>query len=298
MKINLIWLAFVAILAFASCKNDDVDTTPPLLQLKLGGAFVSDSAVLAINDTISFGIHAEGISSNLTYVKVDVVNSAGTSTIYDEGINTAVLDVNKTFFKGLEANDRYVVTVMDYNRNTTTASFTVLLDSLSTFGPIYHFSNLVIGYQSNTSDGHFIDASTGTIYTDASVAGHESEIDILAYYYLSSGSPSPSLVCPAQGDAQLQYPAIVGWTVKNATLYDYHTSDYGLVSEAQFDACNNDSLLLVSYDPTYVNQKCKFATAGKIIPFLTADGKKGLIKVIAADFVETGTMTIEIKIQQ
>jgi hypothetical protein len=70
------------------------------------------------------------------------------------------------------------------------------------------------------------------------------------------------------------------------------------VSEAQFDGCNNDSLLLVAYNSTYVSQKCKFATAGKIIPFLTVDGKKGLIKVTAADFVETGTMTIEIKIQQ
>ncbi len=298
MKIKLLWFALIAILVVASCKNDKVDTTPPLLQLKLGGAFVSDSAVLDINDTISFGIHAEGLSSNLTYLKVDVVNSAGTSTIYDEGINTAVLDVNKTFFKGLEASDTYVITVMDYNRNTITASFTVLLDSLSAFGTIYHFSNLVIGYQNNSVAGHFVDASTGAIYTDASVAGHESEIDIIAYYYLSSGSPCPSLVCPAQGDAQLQYPAIVGWTVQNATLYDYHTSDYGLVSEAQFDGCNNDSLLLVAYNSTYVSQKCKFATAGKIIPFLTVDGKKGLIKVTAADFVETGTMTIEIKIQQ
>ena len=298
MRAQNILFALVLLVAFSSCKKDDDTTTPPVLQLQLGGAYVSDNAVLAINDTISFGVHAEGISSNLTYFKVDVVSENGTTTIYDEGMNSKTFDATKIFFKGIPDEETYVITVMDYNRNTTSASFTVYRDSMSGFGPVYHFTNLVLGYQNNTTSGHFLDPNTGSIYDDATVGGHESDVDIIVYYYLSSGLPSPTLVCPALADAQAQYPAITGWTVQNATLYDYHTSDYDLVSAAQFDACSNDSLLIAAYNPTYVNQKCKFALTGKIVPFMTAEGKKGLIKVVSADQADTGTMTIEIKIQQ
>jgi len=297
MRAQYFLFALVLLVAFSSCKKDDAVQTPPVLQLQLGGAYVSDNAVLAINDTICFGVHAEGISSNLTYFKVDVVSENGTTTIYDEGMNSETFDASKIFFKGIADEETFVITVMDYNRNTTTASFTVFRDTLSGFGLIIH-SYLGLGYQNNTTYGHFLDPTTGSIYDEATVIGHESDVDIVVYYYLSSGSPSPTLVCPAQADAQAQYPSITGWPVQNATLYDYHTSDYNLISAAQFDACSNDSLLIAAYNPTYVNQKCKFALAGKIIPFMTADGKKGLIKVNAADHTDTGTMSIEIKIQQ
>lgn len=298
MKTSVFISVLVLFAVFSSCRKDDDMTTPPILQLQLGGAYVSDSAVLAINDTICFAVHAEGISSNLTYFKVDVVSDEGSSTIYDEGMNSKTFDATKIFFKGIADEETFVITIMDYNRNTTTASFTVFRDTMSGFGSIHHFTNLVLGYQNNASAGHFLDPVTGIIYNDATVSGHESDVDIVVYYYLSSGSPSPTLVCPAQADAQAQYPSIADWPLQNATLYDYHTSDYDLISAAQFDACSNDSLLLVAYNPTYVNQKCKFALAGKIIPFMTADGKKGLIKVISADQADTGSLTLEIKIQQ
>ena len=298
MRIQTFLFVLMLLVAFSSCNNDVDTTTPPVLNLQLGGAYVSDNAVLAINDSISFGVHAEGISSNLTYFKVDVVSENGTVTIYDEGMNVKTYDATKTFFKGIPDEEKFVITVMDYNRNISTASFTVYRDTMSGFGPIYHFTNLVLGYQNNNTSGHFLDPNTGSVFDNATVSGHESDVDIVVYYYISSGKPSPTLVCPAQSDAQIQYPAIAGWTVKNTTLYDYHTTDYELISAAQFDACSNDSLLIAAYDPSNVNQKCKFALTGKVVPFMNAEGKKGLIKVVSADLADTGTMTIEIKIQQ
>lgn len=298
MKKNLFLLLSLLMIGISACKKDQTDSTPPLLQLHLGGAYISDSSVLAINDSITFSVHAEGLSSNLTYFKVDVVSDEGTSTIYDEGMNTPVFDAEKVFFKGIPERETFVITVMDYNRNTSTASFTVFRDTLSGFGAILHFSNIVLGYQGNSTYGHYLDPTNGMVYSDANVTGHEQDVDIIVYYYLSSGQPSPTLVCPAQADAQTQYPSVAAWSVKNATLYDYHTSDYDLVTVAQFDACNNDSLILAAYNPAFVNQKCKYALSGKIIPFLLANGKKGLIKVQEADHSETGSMTLEIKIQQ
>lgn len=299
MKRNrLLFFALISGIILASCQNTDDENHPPILELGLDMIYTPDSAVLDINDSIVIGIHAEGVSSNLTYLKIEVVTTEGTTLIYDEGLNTRVLDVNKVFYKGLADEEKFVITVMDYNRQTATATITFFKNAGSAFGSIRYFPSVVLGYQSNTTFGHFLDPDSGVVYDEATSLGHEDLVDIIVYYYLSSGSPSPTLVCPAQSDAQITYPAVAAWPVKNATLYDYHTSDYGLISEAQFDACNNDSLILLAYNPAYVNQKCKFATAGKIIPFLTASGKKGLIKVISADLSDTGTMTIDIKIQQ
>ncbi len=297
-RVFVLLLFVVLSISFYSCKKEDDLNTPPILILELGGKNISDSAVLAINDTIRFGIYAEGVSSNITYFKVDVLSENGKTTIYDEGMNCKTFNATKVFFKGIPDKETFVITIMDYNRNTTSASFTVYRDSLSGFGPIYHFKNLTLGYQNNTSNGHYLDSRTGMIYNDSDVGGHESSVDIVAYYYVTSGNPSPTIACPAQSDIQANYPSITSWPVKNITLYDYHTSDYNLITAAQFDACTNDSLLVAAYNPTYVNQKCKFANTGKIIPFLTAAGKKGLIKVISADQSETGTITIEIKVQQ
>ena len=86
--------------------------------------------------------------------------------------------------------------------------------------------------------------------------------------------------------------------MKNSTLYDYKTSDNDLVSEAQFDAAMNDSLLVAGYKPQNVSGLCKFCYTGKVIPFKTTGGKYGMVKVIRADETEGGSMEIAVKIQE
>jgi hypothetical protein len=88
------------------------------------------------------------------------------------------------------------------------------------------------------------------------------------------------------------------WGVRNQTLYDYYTSDNNLVTVAKFDEAANDSLLVNAYRPGSVSGQSKFAFTGKVVPFRTADGKYGLIKVIHADETPSGEMEIAIKIQK
>lgn len=57
-------------------------------------------------------------------------------------------------------------------------------------------------------------------------------------------------------------------------------------------------LLMVASNPAYVNQKRKFAAAGKIVPVRTHGGKMGLVKASSADLSDTVSTTIDIKIQQ
>jgi hypothetical protein len=150
----------------------------------------------------------------------------------------------------------------------------------------------------NNEFDHFLDLKTGIGYDQPDVTGHEPEIDLAAFFYITSGKPSPTLTCPAYPSAQTWYPVFEGWPVKNSTLYDYKTVDNDLVTSEQFDAAENDSLLVVGYKPQNVSGLCKFCYTGKIVPFKTADGKHGMIKVIRADEQDDGSMEIAVKIQQ
>jgi hypothetical protein len=88
------------------------------------------------------------------------------------------------------------------------------------------------------------------------------------------------------------------WAVQNSTVYDYFTTDNNLISIAEFDAAQNDSLLVNGYKPESVSGTCKFCFAGKVIPFKTNQGKYGLLKVLHADEVDTGYIELAIKIQK
>jgi hypothetical protein len=71
-----------------------------------------------------------------------------------------------------------------------------------------------------------------------------------------------------------------------------------MVSLDDFNAAKNDSLLVNSYGPQNVSGLCKYCYTGKIVPFKTASGKYGLIHVVRADEVDTGSIEIEVKIQE
>jgi hypothetical protein len=71
-------------------------------------------------------------------------------------------------------------------------------------------------------------------------------------------------------------------------MYDYYTSDNNLVTPAQFELAANDSLLVNAYRPGSVSGQSKFAYTGKVVPFRTADGRYGLLRVIRADETPAG----------
>lgn len=85
------------------------------------------------------------------------------------------------------------------------------------------------------------------------------------------------------------------WQTRNYTKYDIRANN-GVTQQAFADA-HNDSLLIVSYDDVWGKRKYKWAVAGTFIPFMTQQGKKGLIRVIQADEQAAGIIEFEMKIQ-
>jgi len=282
-----------------SCTKEESIHTASLI-LKTGVNYTVDQAVIPVGGTIRIGVLASGSGSPLTYIRIERITGVDTLTQLDRGIyyGSEGLDADYTFAKDTAAMEIWRIMVMNADRDTAVKSITVLRGEGFDYGDINYFQSVTLSYQNNTTAGHYLDADKGLVYNEGNITGNENEIDILAYYYITSGLSSPTLTCPGYTSATGYYPELAGWSSKNNTLYDYNSSDNDLVSPVDFDAATNDSLLITAYRPDKVSGNCKYCYTGKVIPFKTQAGKYGLLKVISADETDSGTITFAIKIQQ
>jgi len=272
----------------------------PSLILKTGNAYTKSGAIIPIGGTIKIGVLASGAGAPLTHIRIDRITHYDTLTQLDRGIyvNSEGLDVDYTFSKDTASIEHWRILVMNADRDTAIKILTIYKGSGSAYGPIHNYKNITLSYQSNHSFGHYLDTHTGKTFDEVTVSGHEQEIDVLAYYYITSGLSSPTFTCPGYTASVGFYAQMTVWPIKNNTLYDYRTSDNNLVTPNQFDVATNDSLLVTAYKPDKVSGNCKYGYTGKIIPFKTQDGRYGMVKVLQADESEAGTIKIDIKIQK
>ncbi len=292
-------LFFALAVAIVSCKQEEEINRASVI-LKTGVAYTSQGEMISPGGKIMIGVLASGAGSALTYLRIERIIGQDTSVQLDRGIYAGAKGYNEdfTFPKGTSESELWRILVMNADRDTATASITVRKGEGVDYGPIHHWGPLSIGMQNNASTASYLCLSNGEVYDAVSVSGNEAIIDLVPYFYITSGLPSPTLTCPGYTSAVGYYPFIINWTVKNTTLFDYYTADNSLVSPSQFDAAANDSLLVTDYNPSKVSGNCKFAYAGRIVPFKTQTGKYGMIKVISADENEEGSILMEIKIQQ
>ncbi len=292
-------LVFLA-LVISFCTEENSTDEFPFIILKNGNEYTPDGARVPAGGQMKFGISAVGGSAAITDFRVKRIAGGSDIVEMDKGIfiTTGGIDTALVFVKGDAEQETWNFFIMNANRDTASISLNVFKGDGSAYGEIFYYPSITLGYPAGDHNEHFLDLKSGIAYTLENVAGHEQEIDLAAFYYTSSGKSSPTLTCPAYPSAQTYYPGFADWTVKNSTTYDYKTSDNDLVSIAQFDAAENDSLLVAGYKPQNVSGLCKFCYTGKVIPFKTAHGKYGMVKVIRADENEGGSIEIAVKIQQ
>lgn len=291
--------AIIFLLVIAGCTPVEQETTP-LILLRTGSAYTADGSYVAPGGTLRFGLSVSGGGGAITNLVVRRISDGETVTEADRGmfISYGGLDTTLTYTRGYGQVEKWVFSVMTSGRDTASASLTVLKGAGSAWGGINHHPSIRIGLQENSTLPHFVDLHSGTAYNASGVTGHEAEIDMAAFWYLTSGTSSPTLTCPAYSSALTYYPLFGSWSVKNQTMYDYYTSDNNLVTQAQFELAANDSLLVNAFRPGSVSGQSKFAYTGKVVPFRTADGKYGLLMVISADETPSGEMEIAVKIQK
>ena len=301
LKTCVFLLPAICILFLVACKKDE-NNLPPVITFKTGSQFTSNNSVVMVGHSLHFGIQARGNGVNITNFTIKKILGNNTViTVMDTGMNAMNLDIDKIFYQNVEPVVTWTFTVMDRNRMTSQLSLKVYKDSNSAFGGIYYLPDVKMGYQLNTQFGHFLDISTGKTYFEDSAAMFPDKIDILTYYIVD-GTPSPVFSSPGEMDnysteAMTYYPSIPHWATRKYTLWDISV-DNTPVSAAAFDNAHNDSLLIVGYHEVWGKKKFKWATTGRVIPFITAAGKKGMIKVINAELSESGTIEFALKIQQ
>lgn len=300
MKVYKLFLIPFIFHFFISCSEEDLSETNPDISLRTGTEFTADNAEIPVGGKITFGIKANGDGAAITNLTVQRATENGTITELDQGmfIKNGELDTSLIFIKSSAQREMWTFSIMNDHRDVASTSMIVNLGTGSAYGEIDYFPSVSIGYQENSEFPHYLDLNTGIAYDDSNISGNESAINLVSYYYLSSGTSSPTLSCPSYETARSFYPAINNWSTQNSTLYDYETTDNDLVSTAEFDAAQNDSLLVNAYIPSSTSGTCKYCYTGKIIPFKTNQGKYGLLKIIRADEENTGSITVAIKIQK
>jgi hypothetical protein len=296
LRISL--LVFLA--SFISCQEEEPVVTYPFILLETGNEFTQAGDRVPVGGQLKFGISAVGDGSAITNLRVKRITESDAITELDKGIYIATggIDTVLSYTKSGAETETWNFFIMNENRDTASVFIDVMLGDGSAYGDILYFSSIILGYQANTEFPHYLDLDSGYAYSSANVGGFEPAVDLAAFFYYTSGKASPTLTCPAYPSAQAYYPDFAGWQVKNATQYDYYSTDNDLVSPEEFDSAENDSLLVAGYKPQNVSGLCKYCYTGKVIPFKTSGGKYGMVRVIRADEEEGGTMEIEVKIQQ
>ncbi len=285
--------ALVLLICLITCWGcRDTEQHIPTIYLKTGAPCTPDGATVAFNDDVVTGVVADGGGANITMLTVTVESETGKKTVLDSGTNIAVLDWTKAFPKGDGWNETWTFTVMNRDRQQASVSMHIYKDSSSAYGLITTYPSVILGCQSNTATRNFFDPVQGLYYFPAEVTTSiEPSIDIAFYY---DASDSYTAFSPGCTSAELYYPCFTSWGTLNYTAWDIHT----VVSAASFDNATNDSLIVASYDEVYGKKKYKFLTVGGVVPFKTAAGKKGLVKIISTTGNETGTVECAIKIQK
>jgi hypothetical protein len=300
MKSFILLLAFLLlVILFSACKKD-AKILPPSIILLSGPPYTADGSVIAVGHPILFGIRATSGSANITNLVVKkIIPDGSVKVVLDSGMNTTGFTLERTFYQNVEDTARWTFQLMDRNRLFATTALTLYKDPNSTWGGIFEYNSLTMGYQGSTEFGQFLDPSTGHVYFSDTASLYPAIIHIITYYFVDEELPSPTFSSAGElgGGITEYYPVIESWPVKNYTKWDISV-DSDPVSAAAYESCHNDSLLIVSYDEVWGKRKFKWADPGDIIPFMTSTGKKGLIRVLSADHNPSGKIIFSMKIQQ
>jgi len=286
-------LSFVIISAsffVAGCSKVE-DPILPTITFKQDAGYVSANTAANYGDTLNFGIT---VKSNGTDNLAKFQLFANDQQLLDSTINLANFTIDFVTTKSVLDKDVWKFVTTDIAGNTKTDSIVVT----GSFGEIFIYSSKTLGAQNNTTEKGFISYSnsTATQYTQDEAFSHQADIDMFCFYENTATSANMMTLAAPGSNIKGIFPGATSpelYTDKNITFFVKTT-----LSAAQFDAVANDAVIRASYDPSKQFKKAKLLTAGDVYAVKLQSGKYGLVKVIAVDGTEAGTLQISVKIQK
>jgi len=257
----------------------------------MDSGFVSHDTVLSPGQKIRVGIQASGEGANITWFHIGW-DDGESHTILDSGLNRAELYYEHMIVKTENELETWTYQVMNKDRNLTGIRLTLHRSYSMVYGEIVTFPDVILGAQNNTMTGSFFSFSTGLGYSQDEAFTRQDSIDLLYYFDIYDAT----LASPRENDAAGIFTGPTGlanWSQKNETRYDTTS-----LTPGEFDQAQNDSLLLIAYEPVNLKRKVKFTSPGMVVSFLSPSGKIGLIKVMDITPGDSGSIRFSAKIQK
>jgi hypothetical protein len=287
-KVNLflLGLTVVGVTFFTSCGEEEA-SAPPVITIDQASPVTASAGSV----TLTGEIVAEG---KLDQVKLFIVTGDAETqygsayTSFKAGDITTTDDMNYIFrfdVDGLTESCSVKIEATDKENQTSSKSVQV---TVATGAAIDEFTAILMGAQGSTT-GSALDVHTGTVYKLAEATA--ANIDIL-YYYGSTNkatlvAPNDATVNGGSGD----FSWTAGWGTQNPTKFGMSS-----LSASAFDAMDDDTELAAISGLSA--SKVTDLGVDDVVEFITADGKKGALKVTALTAASDGTITINVKIQQ
>jgi len=273
-----------------SCSEKDSEKLPPTIALLPQTGTISHDTTLGVNSALNFSISAQGGNTNLTNLII-LVSTPETSQRYlDTSMNIPGFSITKKFTKGLSDIETWTFIIRDKNRLSDSTSIIIIRDTTVGFSPIRHIQNLTLSAQNNPDPGSFYSFASNQVYTLDEASQNQDSIDLVYYFgedELTMASPGANIETGIfEGD-------LLNWTVRRTTRF----IELAIPPEV-FDACENDSLLIASWNDAAGKRKAKFLSPGKMFSFKTSDFKTGIFRVTSIHGTDAGTVNIEIKVQE
>ncbi len=276
------------VVAFSSCKKDD-ELDPPTISVSptstdaWQGDTVTITVTMAGNQTLKELTITPDVDASQGETITDLSGDYSASYEYQYVVGGSVTD-------GGYITITCKVTDEEDLSETTSATINIV-EPAASGNPIDEFTAVLMGAQSNATEGSYMDASTGQVYTMSSAAQNQALIDVVYYYgstnFATLCAPNDATVGGGSGNLTL----CEGWTTKNATKFAVSS-----VTATEFDGMTDDEVIatLANLSDTKVTS----LDQNDVVAFETADGTKGLMKVTAVTTGTTGSITVNVKIQQ
>jgi hypothetical protein len=288
-------------LFLGSCSKSSDNTTPesqpPTISFVAGTGYITGDVTVNAGQQIKFVIDAFANSASgalltkLTISRVYNNNPSTFDTVFANPINYLNhLMVTSTALP-VAGQEKWFFTITDKNNQTAQISVTLTTIATQTWGEINKFDMKILGSYASPTGSSFASID-GTIYTIDQAFQNQSKIDWLYYY---GDTDHATLAAPDDPHAAIVYSGASGlghWTIKNATKFKLVTDPIN------WSSITNDSIILAETATGVTNSRIIDLSQAKILSFITASGKKGMIQVENITGAGSGTMTISVVVQK
>ncbi len=295
-KVSFLMIAaFVAMSSvFVSC-SDDEDSA-------LDISFANGKNTVTLDKGVtSYEVYATITSSaGLDEVKIFSVTSAGRDQIGDAITSNFTPNKNEFIFKqtfNVYEDTEIEIRAKDKNNREIDRNFTIKVtkETPAANAVVNIWPGRVLGAQSNSADGSSCASVDGTVYTISAAKTNIKKVDFIYFYQTTGDKRLAELVSPAA--ANLTWLESVKSNC-NATKFTNALD----ITATQFDnikeATGAELIDELVTDKTATLNYAANLSAGKYVGFITANGQKGIIKVVNVSGTEAGTITIDIKVQK